>query len=63
MKGSDGQEQDVCPSLIREDRIRKIHTECFLDASDKTARFRNNSTKTAKSRHTEVFPVAKLRLV
>ena len=63
MKDSDEPEQDVCPSLIREDRIRKIHAECFPDDSDKIARFRNNSTKTAKSRHTEVSPVAKLRAV
>jgi hypothetical protein len=62
MKDSDGQEQDVCPSLIREDRIRKIH-RMFPDDSEKIARFRNNSTKTAKSRHTEVSRVAKLRIV
>jgi hypothetical protein len=62
MKDSDGQEQDVCPSLIREDRIRKIHDECFPDDSDKIARFHNNSIKNAKSRHTEVSTVAKLRV-
>jgi hypothetical protein len=60
MKDSDGQEQDVCPSLIREDRIRKIHAEYFSDGLDKIARFRNISTKTAKSRQTNVSPVAKL---
>jgi len=53
----------VCPCLIREDRIRKIHAECFSDDSEKIARFRNNSTKTAKCRHTEVSPPAKLRVV
>src|SRR5215470_14973409 len=63
MKDSYGQEQDVSPSLIREDRIRKIHAERFPDDSEKIARSRNNSTKTAKSRHTEVSRVAKLRVV
>ena len=38
MKDSDGQEQDECPSLIREDRIRKIHAECFPDDPEKIVR-------------------------
>jgi hypothetical protein len=50
-----------CPSVIRKDRIRKIHAECFPISSNKIAGSRNMSTKTAKSRQTKVSPVVRLQ--